>query len=111
MSEDNLPATTLTERGSRGNKLWCFLTVPSYLVKALCPTRLIEVSLQISDRTKIRVQIHEMSDLVLFSFVLGRLEVREGIRSTGNQVTGSYETQCECWEINLNSLEEQPLNP
>lgn len=55
------------------------------------------------------MQIHEMSDLVLFSFVLGRLEVREGIRSTGNQVTGSYE--CGHWEINLNSLEEQPLNP
>lgn len=98
---------TLTEGGSGGNSFAAFWWHLATCWNSLCPhPPLIKASLQISDRTKIGVQIHEINNLVLFSFDLGRLEVREGIGSTANQVTWSYETQCGFWEMNLSPLKE-----
>lgn len=45
------------------------------------PLPLIKVSLQISDRTKIGVQIHEMNDLVLFFFCFRKIRGQRGYQT------------------------------
>lgn len=43
------------------------------------------------------------------TFISGALEVKEGIMSSGTRVTDHCELSCRCWELNLDSLENQPL--